>query len=95
MFNGFGFALVDEIGEAIKYAADNADVLSCSWGYDPLGDPNNVIHKAIQTATSEGRNGKGCPVFFASGNSADTFVQYETIIPGGTYIYLDLCKRPK
>lgn len=52
---------------AIEWAADNgADVLSNSWGGGPDSD---TIHDAIQEAKENGRDGKGCVVVFASGNS--------------------------
>ncbi len=58
------------IGEAIIYAADHADILSNSWGG---GGQSPYIDDAINYAVSLGRNGKGCPVFFATGNSASTW----------------------
>ncbi len=52
---------------AIEWASDNgADVLSNSWGGGPDSD---TIHDAIQEAKENGRDGKGCVVVFASGNS--------------------------
>jgi len=64
---GSSFASNTVIGNAIKYAADRADVLSCSWGG---GSPSGYINNAIDYAITNGRGGKGSPVFFASGNSA-------------------------
>ena len=58
------------IGDAIMYAADHADVLSDSWG---TGGPNPYIDDAIDYAVTTGRGGKGCPVFFATGNYASTW----------------------
>ena len=54
------------VGEAIMYAADYADVISCSWA----GMPDSYIADAIDYAVEHGRNGKGAPVFIAAGNSA-------------------------
>lgn len=51
----------DKIGEAIEYAANLADVISCSWGGGP---ENSYIMDAIDKAVESGRGGKGCPVFF-------------------------------
>ncbi|MBA7709623.1 hypothetical protein ES703_118544 [subsurface metagenome] len=68
------FASSSVIAEAIIWAADNADVLSNSWGG---GGDFSAIHTAVQYAKSSGRGGKGCPVFFASGNDATGFVQFE------------------
>ena len=55
------------IGNAIRYAADRADVLSNSWGG---GSASSYINTAIDYALSSGRGGKGSPVFFATGNYA-------------------------
>ncbi|QLG95087.1 S8 family serine peptidase [Pseudomonas yamanorum] len=67
---------------AFMYAADKgADIISCSWG-PPEGhwaDPSDPRHKrnyampahtrlAIEYATTKGRDGKGCLVFFGAGN---------------------------
>lgn len=57
---------------AISFAKNNgADIISNSWGYDS-NDPNlsPAILDAIEDATTTGRNGKGCVVLFAAGNSA-------------------------
>jgi len=54
------------MGEAITYAADLADVISCSWSSVPSG----YIEDAIDYAVTSGRGGLGCPVFFAAGNGA-------------------------
>jgi uncharacterized repeat protein (TIGR01451 family) len=65
------FTTDEIIGNAIVFAADRADVLSNSWGG---GSPNPFIDAAIDYATTLGRAGKGCPVFFASGNSGGTWL---------------------
>jgi hypothetical protein len=68
IFGDNGIATTDaNIGSAISYAADYADILSNSWGG---GSPSAFIDAAIVDATTNGRGGKGCPVFFANGNSA-------------------------
>lgn len=63
------YVFVDEesIADAIVWASERADVLSCSWG-NGKGTENTSITLAIKKALSEGRNGKGCVVVFASGN---------------------------
>ncbi len=61
-YGGFGTTI--EIAEAIKWAWQRADILSCSWG----GTPSNDIASAINDARKYGRNGKGCVVIGASGN---------------------------
>jgi subtilisin family serine protease len=59
------------IGTAIIYASTFADVLSNSWGG---GSESPYIDAAIDYAVAHGRGGKGCPVFFATGNSASTWM---------------------
>ncbi len=66
------FTTDEKIAKAILYAAHYADVLSNSWGG---GSPSQFIDDAIMFATTNGRGGKGCPVFFATGNSASTWYQ--------------------
>ena len=60
------FAPPEGIGEAIMYAADLADVISCSWVYQE----SSCIMDAIDYAVTSGRDGRGCPVFFGTGNDA-------------------------
>lgn len=66
-----GFATSRQISDAILWAGERADVLSLSWGYGE----NDDIAEAIQTVVSTGRNGKGCVVVAASGNSYDKGVK--------------------
>ena len=44
---------------------NGADIISCSWGTFM----NDALYEAIRDAAVNGRNGLGCPVFFAAGNS--------------------------
>lgn len=60
------FVTGEAIGNAIIYAADHADVISCSWHTAS----NEYIFDAIDYAVESGRSGKGTPVFFSTGNSA-------------------------
>lgn len=85
--------------DAFEWAADHgADIISCSWG--PADgrwfDPNDPMHNrsfplpastklAIDYATTQGRNGKGCVIFFAAGNGNekvdnDGYASYERVI---------------
>jgi hypothetical protein len=62
-----------QVANAITFAKSNgADVLSNSWGYQS-NNPNlyPVIKDAIENATINGRNGKGCVVVFSVGNWAN------------------------
>ena len=42
-----------------------ADVINCSWGG---GTPCSLLSDAIENATMQGRDGKGCVVVFSAGN---------------------------
>jgi subtilisin family serine protease len=64
---GDSFSSNKIIGNAIRYAADRADILSDSWGG---GSSSSFINSAIDYAVTSGRGNKGCPVFFATGNLA-------------------------
>ena len=61
-----GFTTSDtDLAYAIQWAAERADILSCSWGGN---SEINVVKTAINNAMSNGRNGKGCVVVASSGN---------------------------
>ena len=51
------------MANAIRYASRFADILSCSWS----GPESPDIELALEEA-GEGRNGRGCAVFCATGN---------------------------
>ncbi len=69
--SGTGIA-ANRLADAILFAANNgADVISNSWGYNnPNPNLEPVIVNAIQFATTQGRNGRGCVVAFSAGNTA-------------------------
>lgn len=79
IYNYYGYGSDSEIAAAIQWAADRADILSCSWGG---GDENNVISSAIQYARTYGRAGKGCVVVFASGNNYPADVSFPANVDG-------------
>jgi subtilisin family serine protease len=70
---------ISDIANAIKLAANNADILSCSW--ELLDNNHNsssnstlypVVVDAIRYATTSGKRGsKGSIVVFAAGNTAN------------------------
>ncbi len=80
-----GLGSVSE-ADAFKHAADHgADVISCSWGprdglwfkpQDPLHNHFEPLpastRDALLYATTHGRGGKGCVVFFAAGNGRES-----------------------
>lgn len=53
---------------------ENADIISNSWAY--YGSSNTLIDQAITAALSQGRQGKGCIVIFATGNNDGSIVGY-------------------
>lgn len=68
-------AFADAIGWSWNVAG--ADVLSNSWGLPPalitfLPGGMQPVNDAIQLAFTSGRNGKGVPMFFSSGNENDS-----------------------
>lgn len=85
--------------DAFVWAAQNgADVISCSWGPadGDFTNPNDPVHNqhvalpdstrlAMNFATEQGRNGKGCVICFAAGNGNesvdnDGYASYERVI---------------
>lgn len=93
-----GLGSVQE-ANAFRWAADHGtDVISCSWG--PADgewfNPNDPVHRqvvpipastrlAIDYATTQGRDGKGCVILFAAGNGNesvdnDGYASYERVI---------------
>lgn len=81
-YNYAGSASSSEIADAIRWAYQRADVLSCSWGG---GSYSSDIDSAIQDARTYGRNGLGCVVVFAAGNnyaSGTTDVAFPASVTG-------------
>jgi subtilisin family serine protease len=63
--NGFAVS-VASIYRALVYAADNADVINCSW----TSSPSSTIDDGFAYAWNKGRSGEGCVVVCSSGNLA-------------------------
>lgn len=59
------------VEEMFNWAMEHgADVISCSWGAAAVYFPLSLRQKAaINRAATEGRDGKGCVIVFASGNA--------------------------
>lgn len=69
---------ISHLGSGINVAWQNgAAVINNSWGG---GTPSNIITEAINNALSQGRNGLGCVVTFAVGNS-DAAVNFPANLP--------------
>ncbi len=67
------------IARAIKKSWQDlgADILSVSWGFVE----SDKITGALNTAFILGRNGKGCPIFAATGNRGYPYVSYPASLP--------------
>ncbi|MEZ6196434.1 MAG: S8 family serine peptidase [Planctomycetota bacterium] len=70
LLTGSGYGTPTEESDCFVHAADNgADVITNSWGPDGVPFPlPALVDAALQYVTSNGRNGLGCPVFWAAGN---------------------------
>ena len=80
IFNAFDYPYTNaQIASAIRKAWDTfqTPVLSNSWGG---GTPNDVLTSAINYVATNGRNGKGCFVVFASGNDYSSSVSYPSVL---------------
>ncbi len=66
---------VDALIKAIDYAwTHGADILSNSWGFEDPDYPDIPdLNDALEHAYFLGRNFRGCPVIFASGNTTPYF----------------------
>ena len=64
VFHADDLASTSRVADAIRYAATNADILSCSWS----GGSHPNIQLALADAGQIGRQGKGAAVFCAAGN---------------------------
>lgn len=65
------FGSDQQIAQAIIWASQRADILSCSWGGE--GTASVSIKNAINYAITNGRKGKGCIIVAAAGNNATNY----------------------
>ena len=71
--------LDEHLAQSIEKAANHgADVISNSWGG---GSFSTNITNAINYAATQGRNGLGCSVIFASGNNNQSSCGYPSSLP--------------
>ncbi len=92
----YGGATNSEMAEAIDYAwQEGSDVLSNSWSGDP---PNDALDDALYRAKTQGRDGKGCVIFYSSGNKGHEGVSYpsynDEVISIGASNMFDEKKNP-
>ncbi len=73
----FAYSVAD-LANAIYWAAQRADVISCSWGCTQ----NDDIIDEITNARTNGRNGKGCVVVFAAGNETANSIAFPANVSG-------------
>lgn len=66
VFHADEFAADERVADAIRYAATQADVLSCSWS----GGASPDIQLALEDVKRLGRKGRGAAVFCATGNES-------------------------
>lgn len=64
-----------QIADAIRYAANWADIMNNSWASN-ADLPSETILDAIDYATIQGRQGRGCLVVFATGNGDGDLVAH-------------------
>lgn len=72
VFHASRLAADDRVADAIRYAAVNADIVSCSWH----GAESPDIEMAIADAARIGRKGLGTAVFASSGNDGVARVMF-------------------
>jgi subtilisin family serine protease len=78
IFGADDLAPPPRVAEAIRYSGKYADIISCSWSGGP---PNETIIQAIRDVAGSGRSGKGCPIFFATGNDFADSIAFPANIP--------------
>ena len=64
--SGYDYIPYSSLEYAFNYARANADVINCSWNIGAVGAS---FEDEIIAAYSNGREGKGCVIVFASGNN--------------------------
>jgi len=72
IFGADALAPNDRVADAIRYAGQHAQVISCSWS-SPW---NSDLESAIDDVVQGGRGGKGCLVFCATGNGYQSKIAF-------------------
>jgi len=78
VFGGDDLATDENVANAIRYAGQHADVISISWG----SVQNPDLESAINETAAQGRQGKGLPIFCATGNEYEKSITYPSRYPG-------------
>ncbi len=82
VFHADDLASDSRVADAIRYSAQFADVISCSWG----GAKSPDIEFALRDARAIGRKGRGAVVVCASGNEERKQVDYPASDPNAMAI---------
>jgi subtilisin family serine protease len=75
---------------ALMWSAARADVVNCSWSFDPNTYVSPAFHDAVRWAATEGRSGRGTVVVFSAGNRSERIPTFapaamvETLSVGAT-----------
>jgi len=72
IFGADALAPNDRVADAVRYAGQHAQVISCSWS----GPWNTDLESAINDVAQTGRGGKGCLVFCATGNDSRASIAF-------------------
>lgn len=72
IFHADDLAPDERVADAIRHAAVNADILSCSWSSPVSPD----VELALQDAGRLGRRGRGAAIFCATGNGSHSPVSF-------------------
>lgn len=78
IFGGDNLATDENVANAIRYAGQHAAVISCSWG----NVRNPDLESAVNEVARDGRRGKGCLIFCATGNERQPRIAYPAAYPG-------------
>ena len=69
----------EHVINAFTYAKNNADVISCSFGYGHV-DSNTTLTNKINEVSLNGRNNKGCVIVFSTGNEGTSTISYPALL---------------
>jgi subtilisin family serine protease len=72
VFHASALAPDERVADAIRWSANHAAILSCSWS----GGYSADLHQAIEDVATGGRGGLGTLVFCAAGNNEHKPVEY-------------------
>jgi subtilisin family serine protease len=72
VFQAAALAPDERVADAMRWSAQHAAVLSCSWS----GGYSADLHQAIEDVATQGRGGLGTLVFCAAGNNEHKPVEY-------------------